>query len=323
ETQWLLAANHFGYNSSVQLIALQPLSLDVSSLRDRFCLLLDCALPGLLFPCAGAWLVMSSRLFPVSQPFVARAGRRRAVPWLAIAGLLALVVVAGRAPTGLACEYEAGRVAASGDYGLALSWLDAARTLNPALDNVAYYHVERGRALYFLRDDTQSVDSHAYLASIYMQHRDFLAAYQQMIALWHPGQVAPWITAETSSILENIMEAQKPLKDQPPGQVTGDDSVLSWSQLLVRIDPTNIYGYYLIGRIQYELHDYSGCIRQMNNVVLLNASDDIQSSAYTYIALGEIGLGYDLDARALLLRAVELDPYYHNNTAREELSGLR
>jgi hypothetical protein len=246
-----------------------------------------------------------------------------AAPWLAAAGLLALVLVAGRAPAGLVCEYEAGRVAASGDYRLALSWLDAARTLDPALDDVAYYHAERGRALYFLRDDIQSADSHAYLASIYMQRRDFLAAYQQMIALWHPGQVAPWITAKTSIILENVAEMYKPLEAQPSGQVTGDAAVLTWLQLLARIDPANVYGHYLIGRIQYELHDYTVCIGQMNSVMLLNASDDIQSSAYTYIALGEIGLGYELDARAILLRAVELDPYYHNNTAREELSGLR
>ncbi|MBA2287899.1 MAG: hypothetical protein H0W02_20690 [Ktedonobacteraceae bacterium] len=323
ETQWLLVANHFGYNSSVQLIALRPLSLDVSSLRDRLYLLLDCVLPGLLLPCASAWLVMSSRRFPVSHPFTVFTGGRRAAPWLAIAGLLALVVIAGRAPAGLACEYEAGRVAASGDYRLALNWLDAARTLNPTLDDTAYYHVARGEALYLLRGDTQSADSHAYLASSYMQHRNFLAAYQQMIALWHPGQVAPWITAETSIILENVTEAQRPLKARPAGQGTGDAAVLTWLQVLVRIDPANVYGHYLIGRIHYDLHDYTGCIRQMNTVMLLNASDDIQSSAYTYIALGEIGLGYDLDARALLLRAVALDPYYHNNTAREELSGLR
>jgi Tfp pilus assembly protein PilF len=49
---------------------------------------------------------------------------------------------------------------------------------------------------------------------------------------------------------------------------------------------------------------------------------DLQSSAYTYIALSQLQQGKTANARRLLLKAVELDPEYSNNTAREELSGL-
>jgi hypothetical protein len=57
-------------------------------------------------------------------------------------------------------------------------------------------------------------------------------------------------------------------------------------------------------------------------VTQISSNADIQSSAYTYMALSDAGQGNVVEERMLLFKAVELDPNYHNNTAREELSGL-
>ena len=60
----------------------------------------------------------------------------------------------------------------------------------------------------------------------------------------------------------------------------------------------------------------------MTKVIQLSRNADIQSSAYTYIGLSIAGQGNVVDARKFLFQATKLDPAYHNNTAREELSGL-
>jgi len=41
------------------------------------------------------------------------------------------------------------------------------------------------------------------------------------------------------------------------------------------------------------------------------------------MALNDDGLGQYDAARTLLFKAIQFDPNYYNNTAREELSGLR
>jgi Tfp pilus assembly protein PilF len=61
----------------------------------------------------------------------------------------------------------------------------------------------------------------------------------------------------------------------------------------------------------------------MKRVIALSQSTNVQSAAYTYLALSSDGQGDYAEARILLLQAVSLDPKYRNNTAREELSGLR
>ena len=60
----------------------------------------------------------------------------------------------------------------------------------------------------------------------------------------------------------------------------------------------------------------------MNAVIRLSGNANLQSSAYTYLALSAGGQGKYSDERDLLFKAVALDPDYHNNTAREALSGL-
>jgi Tfp pilus assembly protein PilF len=60
----------------------------------------------------------------------------------------------------------------------------------------------------------------------------------------------------------------------------------------------------------------------MIKVIQLSRNTDIQSSAYIYMGLSIAGQGDVVNARKLFFKALDLDPSYHNNTAREELSGL-
>jgi hypothetical protein len=60
----------------------------------------------------------------------------------------------------------------------------------------------------------------------------------------------------------------------------------------------------------------------MDKVIQLSHSEDIQSNAYSYIGLSVAQKGDIAQARTILLYATKLDPNFHNDTAREELSGL-
>jgi tetratricopeptide (TPR) repeat protein len=323
EVQALLIQQHFGYDAAPQLIPLNPFSLDSSTLWGRLQLLLDQLSFGPLLPCVGAWVVIdygrSCRALSVSRAY--NAGRRRlGGAW--IAGGIMLLIVLGRAPVAMACEDEAKVLLSSGAYVTALAWLDVARSFNPSLDQTAYYHIERGQALYFLLPGRQDDDSRAYLAFAYYQQNDDLDAYQELLPTWQAGST-PWKVDELSLILEKLAEAPGPLRDLPIVRTHSDSAALSWLPLLTRVDPTNVYSAYMTGRIQYDLHNYTGCIQQLSRVVRLSANTDIQSSAYTYMALSDNGLSKYAEARNFLLKAVAFDPNYRNNIAREALSGLQ
>jgi lipoprotein NlpI len=60
----------------------------------------------------------------------------------------------------------------------------------------------------------------------------------------------------------------------------------------------------------------------MQKVIALSQNKDIQSTAYTYLGLSEAGQGDYSASRTFFMKAVQFDPNYRNNTAREELSGL-
>ncbi|GAC1389800.1 MAG: hypothetical protein NVS4B11_11950 [Ktedonobacteraceae bacterium] len=239
--------------------------------------------------------------------------------------MLALIFVIGlgRAPLALICQYQAKAALSTGNYGKALEWLASAQFLNPALTQVYYYHVERGEALYFLNPQQETDDSHAYIAFAYKQRGDNLDAYQQLLAVWRAHNTTSWIVNEMGYSLEGLSEFSNPLKGISARRPINDDSALPWLQLLLQVEPSNIYGHYVEGRIQYDLHNDSDCEQQMSTIIQNNANPDIESSAYTYMALGYAGEGNLLEERILLRKAVSLDPSYVNNTAREELSGLR
>lgn len=321
KAQALLIQQHFGYRATPQLIPLSPFTLNSSTLWGRVQLLIDSVSFGLLCPCGSAWIGIEYRRISGSQSRPVSLFQRRKLSWL-LTGIFLLLLIFGRAPTALVYEYTAKVALSRGDYASALYELTIADILNPSFEQVAFYHRERGEALYFLAPMLLNDDSRAYLASVYQDQRDFLDAYQQLLIVWRANPAAPWVREEMSNTLERLVEGNRPLAvHQLPGSNHDEDS-LPWLQLLTTVDPTNSYSLYLRGRIYYTLHSYSVAAQQMSLLLGLSSDADIRSSAWTYMALSDAGQGDYAYARLLLFKAIALDPSYRNNTAREELSGL-
>lgn len=328
--QFLLIRQHFGYDVSPMRVVLKPFLLDTSTLGGRFQVVINLISLGLLVPCISAWLFIDRKRLFVALPqrqqerrkvsFGALAQRKRLIT---IVVSLLLLIVLGRPALALLCDYAAKEQIASGNYTLALNWLDAARFFNPSLDQVASYHIERGQALYFSSRDQESDESRVYLASVYSRQKDDLDAYAQFVSVWQTHKTTPWVIDEMSMTLERLSEYAKPLYGLRLKRMQNDDSAATWLHLLKQVDATNVYARYMNARVQYEQHDYSTCKNEMAAVLQLSGNTDIQSSAYTYIALSDEGLGDYIQSRIYLFKAVALDPNFRNDTAREELSGLR
>ncbi len=321
KAQALLIQRHFGYTMPAERIPLDPFALDSATLPGRLALLVDQASAGLLLPLVSAGLLFACTRFPArSQRTMSphRRGRRYA---LLLTCVLALVLF-GRAPASMLCEHEARLSLASGSYSAASGWLDAARLLNPGLERAAFYHMQRGQALYFQPPSGGSDEIQAYLAGTYDSERAYLDAYQQELALRNGGSGELWVRDEMSATLERLAELSLSPPAPDGSQPVSAASARSWLRLLIQVDPTNVYGQYMLGRVECDLHEYAACIGQMNSVLQLDPDSDIRSSCYTYMAFGEAGLGHYARERELLLQAVQLDPAYRNNTAREALSGL-
>lgn len=356
ETQYLLATQHFDdYTVVSPLIPItNPLAFDPLSLSGRFILLVDQLGTGPFLPlCSAVLLVVARKLFidsiaradfsyPVfptsagtdlsrpplhipndSTDAINRSLRSRFVKVIGFVIILLLVFVFGRAPLALVCNYQAQHALYAGDYVGAYRWFGYASELNPDFELLSSYHIARGQAWYFLHPLQDSIDGRAYLASAYLEQKDYLSAYQELKRAWQSGDHAPWLADEMSTILTQLA-----IVSLPPTYVTlqrpaKDSAALFWLNQLLDVDPHNVFGLYMVGRIQYDLHNYSQSEEAMRRVIALSQSENIQSAAYTYLALSSDGQGDYVDARALLLQAVSLDPKYRNNTAREELSGLR
>ncbi len=322
-TQALLIQYHFGYSISRQLISISPLTFSTATLLERLVLLVDQVAPGVFVPLVSGCLLIYCRRF-LSASGLTTAKKRPNQIQLALMplGLLLLMAILGRSPAAMVCEYAAKSSLASGDNVMALKWLNTALFLNPELDQVSYFHIERGQAYYSLHPNMQSDDSRVYLAFVYRVEGDYLDSEQELLALWRTHPATSWVVAEASVTFETLAEFNQQKGGQPIQRVENDVASMTWLQLLSQVDSSNVYGQYVIGRLQYYLHSYGASIAQMTKVTQLSRNADIQSSAYTYIGLSIAGQGNVVDARKFLFQAVKLDPGYHNNTAREELSGL-
>ncbi len=320
ELQFLWIQQHFGYQATTQLFPLSPLTLQTSTFIERLQLLLNQGSAGLLVLCLCAGLLAAYHHSRAASTSPINGSR-----WLhllcgvGVCGLLALLMCA---PAGICCEYAAKEALASGNYSEALRLLDAARMFSPDLEQVAHYHSERGQAQYFLVPAQPTPDSQAYLATVYREQGNYLAAYQQLLGVWRSDPAVSWVIDEMDVTLEELTESLRPLRGISTKRIASDDAALPWLQILTKVDSSNVYGLYMTGRIQYDLHNYSACINSMTLVIQHSTDAAVQSSAYTYSGLCENGLGQYAAARQLLFKAVALDPNYHNNTAREELSGL-
>jgi len=319
--QLLLMQRHLGYSLRTDRLPIDPYTFTDATLLGRLLLLTDQISIGLLLPLGASWLLYDYRCLVTTLPYIAIKSSRRRYLWMAGIALF-LFILLGRGPIATLSDFKAKQSLASGDYSQALGWLNLAQVMNPSLLQVASFHIERGEALYFLHPNQSSDDSHVYLASVYRSNKDFLDSYQELLGVWQANPTTPWVTSEMSTTIERLSE----FTTSPQGLIAlrddNDDTALVWTQLLNKVDSTNIYGQYLSGFLLYNLRDYGACTAHMQAILSANPNNDIRSSAITYIALSDIREGRYSEGRNLLFEAVKLDPSYRNNTAREALSGL-
>jgi tetratricopeptide (TPR) repeat protein len=439
EIQILLIQQQFGYNVLNQVLLLVPFTtssmnygatvVSGTTLGGRLILLLDVLGSGVLLPLTSGITALIYRHYHKSTvrktvPVVSLKQRIKEY-WLALLlSSLFVLVVFGRAPAAMACEYQAKQALSMGDYTGAIDWLDHAVTLNPELDKISSYHTERGRANYYMQPKQLTDDAHTYLASVYSSENDYTDAANELLYVWnnHRSDNLPWLKEQLSETLEWLSEfsvkttttatqlgvdglpletntvtqqtnpsglmqdiSLQPMLNSTPtasnalqspstplspktarttqqascnstssttqtsssqqglcttqqtissAQRTGTlDPVLPrpigqfkaipWLTVLAQVDSTNVYAQYTLGQTFYLQNGFEACIAYMQNVLYANPNHDVQSSADTYIALSMIKQGKVDQGRRLLLQAVKLDPYFNNNTAREELSGLK
>ncbi|MBE3557889.1 MAG: hypothetical protein IMW89_01520 [Ktedonobacteraceae bacterium] len=324
--QSLLIQQRFGYKMPGALVQIQPFEISDSTLSGRLQVLANLVNTGVFLPLISAGLLCGAAVASAGagngRPLHLSFPHRKTLFWCAPA-FIAVLLLSGHGPAALICNAEAKEQLARGDYTAALHWLDAARALNPALDQAAFYHIQRGQVWYFLHPGQQSTESHAYLAFVYRQQGNNVGAYQELLAAQQVQQTpAPWLLSEINLTLIDLAETIQRQNGPLIQRIDFDATALPWLQKLLAADTTNIYGHYALGRIQYNLHNYDSCIAEMSRVLQLSQNDDIRSSAYTYIALSMGEKGDIAAERRFLLQAIAADPGYHNNTAREELSGL-
>ncbi len=346
--QALLIRSHFGYGSAAQLIPLQVTTFDPATLSDRFALLINQSYIGVILPLLASGVALASRsLFPsaaqnryrvqasgYTRRLSVRAGREQAgdaLPmrrqryriWLLAGVALLLLLALSRGALAFLSSGEAERELQMGNYPKALSWLDTAHWLNPALDSLPQYHIARGQAEYYLHPQQPDTDSQLYLAAFYLKQADYLAAYQQLLSLRNNGARAQWIDDQLRIVLQRLAEMSHPLNGEATKRAQREQAALTWLTQIVKLDANNVYAHYMLGRIQYDLHNYEACSTQMRTILDLSQEADFQSAAYTYLGLSSSALGDMHTARSYLFKAQDLDPTFRNNIAREELSGLR
>ena len=326
QLQLELARSHFGYASAPEFLPILPFTFHQLHLTGRFAILLDQMGIGIFTPLLSTLIMFMAQGFvslPSSQIVRyhhALSHRRRIM--LGIVALLAIIVL-GRAPFALASEYQAEHLLNIGNYTDALSWFNHALLLNPSLDTLAEYHVARGQAWYFLHPQQPDAESSAYLSSYYLAQNDVFTSYQTIKNTWDIYPHSSWLRDELSLSLAKLAEMQNPLKGQTQVRFNRDEPALPWLDEMLSIDQNNFYAQFTVGRILYELHDYAGCEAHMRVVLNINQSFELKSAAYTYIALSRFGLHDFMNARKYLYKAQDFDPTYHNNTARQYLSGMR
>ncbi|WP_146747193.1 tetratricopeptide repeat protein [Thermogemmatispora tikiterensis] len=332
-----LILRHLGYNLPRDWLPVTaPFALDMAALHWRVVLLVDQLRPGAALPLIGLslWFRQPGRRQP----------NPRVRPWLLGPALswrpLCLSVLLGAsllpaliAPLwSLLATWQTDLAIAAGEYQQALGWLETTRWLVPAVVGSATYEEQLGQTLFGLEAHSQAEVVSFAAAHSLLQQRAYLRAYQLLFPYWltHTQQQKkdlpePWLTTALSEALEGLVEAAWPsstLSGDAPERNHRLIMAQAWLRQLAQVNPDSLYAHYLLGRADYELHNYQGCLAEMGIGLRLSSDNDLRSSAYTYIGLAEIALGRSTEGREALQIALALDPEYHNNTAREALSGL-
>ena len=321
--QMLLISGHFGYTHTPEMFPLGALDIDISNIGTRYQLFVDQLQIGVFF------------LFPALCLMLdIRATKRTALPrsrsaWALLAGgfLLFIFLITGRAVAGMMAQNLASDAIAQGNYIGALQWLDRAVFFDPEISQEVSYHIERGHAEYFLYSGRQSDDSRAFVTTLLVQEKDYQGAYQLLSSMWQSNRSRPWLLDQVSSVLEILTESTHPaqlqyLPQKPQTIVTKDSAALPWLRVLVQMDPGNVYAHYMLGRIDYDLQDYPGSKAELLDSLQFASDEAYQSSVYTYVAFSDYKTRSYVEGREMLLRAVQLDPEYRNDVARNALSGL-
>jgi len=330
--QSLLIGQHLEYRVAPQRILLRPFAIDVSVIPIRYVMLINQISLGSCLPMFGCLALLAYRLLqrPAAVLEFAEKEQKSRMRWITVSlAILIGACIFGRVPLSLFCEYETSLALFSGNYNAASQWLDDAIFLDPGLNQVAYYHIQRGQIRFFTEHDSQSDDSVAYLAFGYSQIGDYTNAYQHLFGTWEQNR-SSWVVDQISLILMQQIEINRPLSTSDPGDdpdallvsAQENDKSLPLLQNLINVNPNNVYARYVAGRIDYDLHAFVDSTTQMQLVSQLSRNRDLQSAAFTTIGLSEEGQGDFVTSRVFLQKAVSLDPNYFNNVAREELSGL-
>ncbi|GCE16602.1 hypothetical protein KDK_04020 [Dictyobacter kobayashii] len=329
QIQLELARSHLGYAATPEYTPIIPFLLNGNSLSDRFAILTDQLDIGWFLPLFSMGILLMARAFlPLRIRFeetalAYRRSTRRARTGVIALGILCALLIFGRAPAAMASETQAEHLLNVGDYSGALNWLDRARFFNPGLDQLVAYHIARGEAWYYLHPEQPNAESETYLGHYYRTQNDFYSSYQTMLTTWHNYDHAPWLQDEVTLALAQMAEVSAPLKGMPSTRLTNDEPALPWLDEILQINNDNFYAQFTVGRILYDLQDYAGCEAHMRMVLNISPSPEMQSAAYTYIALSRFDLGDNNNAREYLYKAQDLDPAYRNNTARQHMSGMR
>lgn len=321
--QMLLIAGHFGYSHTPEIFPLKAMGIDLSNIGTRFQLLVDQLQ-------AGAFVLIPAlclMLYSGGTKRAALPGKRAGRALLIGAGLLFVVVIAGRPLAGMVAQNLADSAIAQGDYSGALQWLDRAVFFDPLMSQEDFYHIERGQAELFLYPARQSDDSRAYVASLLDQQKDYQGAYQLLSNTSQANRAAPWVVDQSSAALESLVESAHAaqlqyLPQKPQSIIAKDSAALPWLQVLLQTDPGNVYAQYMLGRVDYDLQEYAASKARLLASLQLVSDEAYRSSVYTYVAFSDDRLGNYVEGRSMLLEAVQLDPEYRNDVARGAISGL-
>jgi lipopolysaccharide biosynthesis regulator YciM len=100
------------------------------------------------------------------------------------------------------------------------------------------------------------------------------------------------------------------------------DQALPWLDRMLIVQPSSVYALYMHGRVLYSARVYESAGSDFLALAQESHDANMQSAAYTYVALCYGGLQNYTAERNYLHLAVELDHDYNNTTARESASGL-
>jgi len=262
-----------------------------------------------------------------------------AVDWRRWRGLLfaAAVVVGllifGRAPAGLYAKSLGLAALNQGHYQAALNDFAIATTLTPSLNDLPHFREERGQALYML-GDTDTLDGGIYLAAQYTTigvpdqawavERELLRRYPTSVPLKQitTNTLAFLIESNTRVAITPTDNEEEALNPEVVIQVAQVDEALPWLDRLLQVQPTNVYALYMHGRVLYSARSYESAGSDFLALAHESRDANLQSAAYTYVALCYGGLNDFTAERSYLQLAVELDYDYNNTTARTSASGL-